>query len=265
MWSSLAWPYLTHGLTSLRGILSIGARFLLENSIKAKGLWPCLVDAHLVTPCVWLPEATIYFHKSSRLVSSAEIVMHCMENGGGNGTFISWAWLGSTRISRQVLSRWSWRQGRRMTKLCRSTTPPRVLRRAEHEGLCTPGKNHNGWTWTGWAGGCWWAVGREGSTTVTKVADSLFWQRSEPRVLCMLGSGGRPSSHTAHYSILRTWGRSRSLQQYLLFFRNWFSICSINFRPCLVRILDLFDGCYRTQVRSLSCLVTESVALLNFV
>ena len=59
MWSSLTWPYLTHGLTSLRGILSIGARFLLENSIKAKGLWPCLV-----APCVWLPEATIYFHKS---------------------------------------------------------------------------------------------------------------------------------------------------------------------------------------------------------
>ena len=59
MWSSLSWPYLTHGLTSLRGILSIGARFLLENSIKAKGLWPCLV-----APCVWLPEATIYFHKS---------------------------------------------------------------------------------------------------------------------------------------------------------------------------------------------------------
>ena len=65
-----------------------------------------------------------------------------------------------------------------------------------------------------------WAVGREGSTTVTKVADSLFWQRSEPRVLCMLGSGGRPSSHTAHYSILRTWWRSRSLQQYSSFFRN---------------------------------------------
>ena len=134
MWSSLTWPYLTHGLTSLRGILSIGARFLLENSIKAKGLWPCLVDAHLVTPCVWLPEATIYFHKSLRLVSLAGIVMHYMENGGlGNGTFISWAWLGSTRISRQVLSRWSWRQGRRMTKLCRSSTPPRVLWRAEHE------------------------------------------------------------------------------------------------------------------------------------
>ena len=104
MWSSLTWPYLTHGLTSLRGILSISARFLLENSIKAKGLWPCLVDAHLVTPCVWLPEATIYFHKSLRLVSLAGIVVHCRENGGGNGTFISWAWLGSTRISRQVLS-----------------------------------------------------------------------------------------------------------------------------------------------------------------
>ena len=248
MWSSLSWPYLTHGLTSLRGILSIGARFLLENSIKAKGLWPCLVARRMLTswpPCVWLPEATIYFHKSLGLVSLAGIVMHYMENGGlGNGTFISWAWLGSTRISRQVLSRWSWRQGRRMTKLCRSTTP-RVLRRAEHEGLCTSGKNHNGWTWTGWAGGCWWAVGREGSTTVTKVADSLFWQRLEPRVLCMLGSGGRPSSHTPHYSILHTWGRSRSLQQYLSFYRSWFSICSINFLLCLVRILDLFDGFYR--------------------
>ena len=58
-----------------------------------------------------------------------------------------------------------------------------------------------------------WAVGREGSTTVTKVADSLFWQRFEPRVLCMLGSGGRPSSHTPHYSFLPTWGQSRSLQQ----------------------------------------------------
>ena len=91
-------------------------------------------NAHLVACCVWLPEATIYFHKSLGLVSLAGIVMHYMENGGlGNGTFISWAWLGSTRISRQVLSRWSWRQGRRMTKLCRSTTPPRVLRRAEHE------------------------------------------------------------------------------------------------------------------------------------
>ena len=92
-------------------------------------------DAHLVAPCVWLPEATIYFHKSLGLVSLAGIVMHYMENGGlGNGTFIIWAWLGSTRISRQVLSRWSWRQGRRMTKLCRSSTPPCVLRRAEHEG-----------------------------------------------------------------------------------------------------------------------------------
>ena len=187
-------------------------------------------DAHLVAPCVWLPEATMFFHKSLGLVSLAGIVMHYMENGGlGNGTFIIWAWLGSTRISRQVLSRWSWRQGRRMTKLCRSSTPPCVLRRAEHEGLCTSSKNHNGRTWTGWAGGCWWAVGREGSTTVTKVADSLFWQRFEPRVLCMLGSGGRPSSHTPHYSILHTWGRSRSLQQYSSFFRNWFSICFYQF------------------------------------
>ena len=235
MWSSLSWPYLTHGLTSLRGILSIGARFLLENSIKAKGLWPCLVARRMLTS--WPPVSDSQRQlstsiRASRLVSLAGIVLHCMENGGGNGTFIIWAWLGSTRISRQVLSRWSWRQGRRMTKLCRSSTPPRVLRRAEQEGLCTSGKNHNGWTWTGWAGGCWWAVGREGSTTVTKVADSLFWQRSEPRVLCMLGSRGRPSSHTPHYSIFRTWGRSQSLQQYSSYFRNRFSICSINFLHC---------------------------------
>ena len=162
-------------------------------------------DAHLVAPCVWLPEATIYFHKSLGLVSLAGIVMHYMENGGlGNGTFIIWAWLGSTRISRQVLSRWSWRQGRRMTKLCRSSTPPCVLRRAEHEDLCTSGKNHNGWTWTGWAGGCCGPLVARVQRLWPRLQIRYFGSASSPESsVCSAAAAGLPLIHLIIPSYIR--------------------------------------------------------------
>ena len=162
-------------------------------------------DAHLVAPCVWLPEATIYFHKSLGLVSLAGIVMHYMENGGlGNGTFIIWAWLGSTRISRQVLSRWSWRQGRRMTKLCRSSTPPPVLRRAEHEGLCTSGKNHNGRTWTGWAGGCCGPLVARVQRLWPRLQIRYFGSaRSPESSVCSAAAAGLPLIHLIIPSYIR--------------------------------------------------------------
>ena len=184
--------------------------------------------------------------------------MHYMENGGlGNGTFIIWAWLGSTRISRQVLSRWSWRQGRRMTKLCRSTTP-RVLRRAEHEGLCTSGKNHNGWTWTGWAGGCCGPLVARVQRLWPRLQIRYFGSAWSPESsVCSAAAAGLPLIHLIIPSYVR--GGEVGL---------WHNICHFieadsQFLPSIFFLMVFIGSVFKSD--HYLAWITESVTLLNFV